>query len=599
MKLGEYILERVLQLGAEHVFGVPGDYNMPFLDQIEEHSKLQWVGCANELNAAYAADGYARATGRISALVTAFGVGELSALNGVAGAYSERIPVVHLVGMPASRKQENHVLLHHTIGTHQYRAYRDMSSNISKEAVILGWGKRDLQKAAETIDHVLVSMITSMLPVYIGIPIDLVGIEIDSSDLHTPLRRIELHPPQEAIEEAVNDICRHVRESKKPVLLIDACVSRYHVTELIYELAKGVGIPVMTTPMGKGLYPEDDDQFLGLYMGSISNEAVRHVMDQCDLLIRAGSMYTDMNTGGFSYTMPDCHMIDLHSSHLQIGYAMYPDVGFDQLLPVLTRAMPRISPEWLNYAKKVEQDVIKTQPEPPKSEVLTHSQLWQSVGSILRRDDRIVVDTGTSLIGSLDVKLPAKVNMFSQMLYGSIGWSVGSALGVDFAGDVLKKGRTFLFVGDGSLLMTIQEIATMIRYGRKPIVFVLNNDGYEIERQIHGPSRRYNNIAPVDHSLLLSCLGLSHNNRVDIDKLLNDDIRSEQTASHSHDKVVSKRYYPVRTQADLDKLFSDDDFLNSDEMCLVELFLLRGDAPLKLKDLCRAMAAQSSPETVK
>ena len=86
---------------------------------------------------------------------------------------------------------------------------------------------------------------------------------------------------------------------------------------------------------------------------------------------------------------------------------------------------------------------------------------------------------------------------------------------------------------------------------------------------------------------------------MDIDKLLNDDIRSEQTASHSHDKVVSKRYYPVRTQADLDKLFSDDDFLNSDKMCLVELFLLRGDAPLKLKDLCRAMAAQSSPETVK
>lgn len=87
------------QLGVRSVFGVPGDFNLEFLDYIEADKGLSWVGNPNELNAAYAADGYARQTKKISALVTTFGVGELSALAGVAGSYSEKLGVVHIVGM--------------------------------------------------------------------------------------------------------------------------------------------------------------------------------------------------------------------------------------------------------------------------------------------------------------------------------------------------------------------------------------------------------------------------------------------------------------------------------------------------------------------
>ncbi|KAE8262533.1 hypothetical protein A4X09_0g7440, partial [Tilletia walkeri] len=114
--VGEYLIERLAQLGVELIQGVPGDYNMGFLDQIEHSDKVRWVGNTNELNAAYSADGYSRAKKTLAAVVTTFGVGELSALNGIAGSMSERVPVVHIVGVPSTSAEGNHSLLHHTLG---------------------------------------------------------------------------------------------------------------------------------------------------------------------------------------------------------------------------------------------------------------------------------------------------------------------------------------------------------------------------------------------------------------------------------------------------------------------------------------------------
>ncbi|SUB15665.1 Indole-3-pyruvate decarboxylase [Pantoea agglomerans] len=97
--VGDYLLTRLQEIGVKHLFGVPGDYNLQFLDRVIAHPAISWVGCANELNAAYAADGYARCNGA-GALLTTFGVGELSAINGIAGSYAEYLPVIHIVGAP-------------------------------------------------------------------------------------------------------------------------------------------------------------------------------------------------------------------------------------------------------------------------------------------------------------------------------------------------------------------------------------------------------------------------------------------------------------------------------------------------------------------
>ena len=95
----QHVLSRLNDIGIRDIFGVPGDFAFPVNDAICNDPKLRWIGCSNELNAAYAADGYARIKG-VSALCTTYGVGELSAINGIAGAYAEKSPVVVISGAP-------------------------------------------------------------------------------------------------------------------------------------------------------------------------------------------------------------------------------------------------------------------------------------------------------------------------------------------------------------------------------------------------------------------------------------------------------------------------------------------------------------------
>jgi indolepyruvate decarboxylase len=102
----EHVLSRLRELGIKDVFGVAGDFAFPIDDAVSVNKDMRWIGSCNELNAAYSADGYARIHG-MAALRTTYGVGELSAINGVGGACAENLPIFHLVGMPASRTQSS------------------------------------------------------------------------------------------------------------------------------------------------------------------------------------------------------------------------------------------------------------------------------------------------------------------------------------------------------------------------------------------------------------------------------------------------------------------------------------------------------------
>ena len=113
--VADYIVERLAAEGINHCFGVAGDYVFPICDAVDSSAKVKWIGCANELNAAYAADGYARMRGA-AMLATTYGVGELSALNGVMGAKAEKSLVFHIVGMPSYQHERLGKIAHHTLG---------------------------------------------------------------------------------------------------------------------------------------------------------------------------------------------------------------------------------------------------------------------------------------------------------------------------------------------------------------------------------------------------------------------------------------------------------------------------------------------------
>ena len=171
--VGDYLLDRLAELGVTEVFGVPGDYNLEFLDHVVAHPQLRWVGNANELNAGYAADGYGRLRG-MSAVVTTFGVGELSAANAIAGSYAEHVPVVHIVGGPSKDAQGTRRALHHSLGDGDFEHFLRVSREITcAQANLMP------ATAAREIDRVLSEVREQRRPGYLLLPTDVARFETE------------------------------------------------------------------------------------------------------------------------------------------------------------------------------------------------------------------------------------------------------------------------------------------------------------------------------------------------------------------------------------------------------------------------------------
>lgn len=569
IKIGAYLLERLVQLGSQSVQGVPGDFNMGFLDLIEDHPKLDWIGNSNELNAAYAADGYARVKRTVAAVVTTFGVGELSALNGIAGSFSERLPVIHVVGVPSTAAQGAHSLLHHTLGDGRFSAFENMSKEISADSAIL----KSKQGAGEAIDRILVTAMKSARPVYLALPTDLVHATIPSAPLQTPLDYSADDNDADAEAYVLNVAEKHIADARSAVILVDACAARHGCIAETNQLIAKSGLPVFATPMGKAIIDEDHPQYGGIYVGSLTSDRVKNVVEQVDVLITIGSLKSDFNSGNFSYRTPKASTIELHSDYTTIGYSHYPGIGMKKLLPKLSALLETNGEKRRQETARIVprfENVLPADDDERTSSTITQAWLWPRMGQFFQKRDQVIVETGTSSFGMLEAQLPAETRWVSQVLWGSIGWSVGATLGVALAAREQQLGRTHLFVGDGSLQLTVQEIGTMIKHGLCPYLFVLNNDGYEIERQIHGPQRSYNDIAPYDHSLLLDFFG-------------NDHFHSN-APSHAKDvKASKKQYYRVETKQDLDQLLQEEEFNKPDRIRLIEMVMQRGDAPKALK----------------
>lgn len=519
------------------------------MDEFDNHENLAWVGCANELNAAYAADGYARVKNGMAAIVTTFGVGELSAMNGIAGAYSEHVGVLHIVGTPSTFDQKSGSLLHHTLGNGDFSVFAKMSESITQTQANL----TDAATAAAEIDRILRTCWISARPVYLGVPTDMAYAEVDGAALSEDL---DLSPPpnDEEIESfLVDEILNLIYTAKNPIILADACAIRHRVLPQLEQLMQVTGFTTFCTPMGKSAVNETNNQFGGIYIGSVTQPHIKEAVEAADLVLSIGALKSDFNTGSFSYHINRAATIEFHSDRIQVKYATYPNIGMAHLLPLISAKLDKSKfctassrpdvPEFENVAKKEHESDI------------THDWFWPTVGTdFLQESDIVVTETGTSNFGILDTKFPRNVTAVSQVLWGSIGWSVGALLGAATAAAELDR-RTILFVGDGSLQLTVQEISTLIRGGLKPIIFVLNNDGYTIERFIHGADKAYNDInTQWQYQNLLAFFGAT-------------DCKS----------------YKVTTQDQVVALFQDKEFRKADKIQLVEVVQGKMDAPRALK----------------
>lgn len=547
--LAQFLVHRLRQLGITTIFGVPGGFSMPFIMQIYQTPQMQWAGNTNELNAAYAADGYSRIK-RLGCLATTFGVGELSAVNGVAGAFAEHVGLLHVVGMPPVAAQVKQLLWHHTLGNGDYQVFHRLGSDVAQYATVL----RDAEACAQEVDKCIIIALTKQRPVYLGVPVNMNNVLVSSVLLNVPLD-LEPHATNPDTERRfVNTVLNAIYKCSNPAIIADACVSRHEVEAELKHLVDLTQFPVFCTPMGKGSIDEQHPRFGGTFVGSISSPQVREVVDFSDFVLVVGALLSEFNTSSFHFAYRTKNSVLLFSDYAKLKNAIYPDLN---LKTVLRAILAKLDPSKITYRPEQVPDVIKPRIKLMSNVPLRQEWVWGQISRWFREGDIVITETGTSAFGVNQAKFPSHTRCIAQALWGSVGYSVGACLGASFAArEEGCNSRVILFVGDGALQLTVQEISTMIRWGLTPIIFLMNNSGYTIDRLLHKKSNAaYHDIQTWDNLRILPTFGA-----------LNYEARA------------------VRTVGDFLHLIHDTQFAVNDKIKMVEVVLPPMDAPPALMD---------------
>lgn len=498
--IADYLFQRISQLGTTHIFGVPGDFNLTLLDHVYDIPAFKWVGFCNELNAAYAADGYGRVKKSPACLITTYGVGELSAINGISGANAEQVPVIHVVGTTARPVQENKLMIHHVtpgrgLDLPDHKIYAKVSEPFCCAQEYL----YDVRTAAQQIDKVITEVYKQSLPGYIYIPTDMVNPLISRESLLTPLPLAISNLAvisEDAEDKLVSDILDAIYKAKNPVILADTLAVRHRATDLVKQLVDKTKLWSYATLLSKGVIDETHPSYVGVYNGACSHTGIAESVHASDCVINIGPFLTDSNTGGFSREIKNENAIMLHPLYVSIKSASdrYENVHF---LPLLKKIVDRIDTSKL-AARGPKPQVTIVHDTPSKADI-SLAKLVDSVSDYIQPSDVIVAEVGCVQFASPDLKFKQDNQIITQVFYSSIGHALPASVGAAIAQRELNPsnpGRVVLLEGDGSSQMTIQELGTMVRYNLDITVFLLNNTGYSIERAIWGPDQGYNDICP-------------------------------------------------------------------------------------------------------
>lgn len=497
--VGDYLLDRLAELGVSEVFGVPGDYNLEFLDHIIAHPRIRWVGSANELNAGYAADGYGRLRG-MSAFVTTFGVGELSATNAVAGSYAEHVPVVHIVGGPSKDAQGTRRALHHSLGDGDFEHFVRISREITcAQANLMP------ATACREIDRVLSEVREQKRPGYILLSTDVARFETEPPG--APLTRYTGGTSPRARSMFV-DAATHLIGDQRLTVLADLLVHRLQAVKELEALLAADVVPYATLMWGKSLLDESSPNFLGIYAGAASAEPVRTAIEEAPVLVTAGVVFTDMVSGFFSQRIDPTRTIDIGHYQSSVADQVFAPLEMGAALDALAQILrqrgissPPLAP---NPDDPPGNHAATT---PARDEPLTQKMLWDRLCVALTPGNVVLADQGTSFYGMADHRLPHGVTFIGQPLWGSIGYTLPAALGAAVAH---PDRRTVLLIGDGAAQLTVQELGTFSREALNPVILVVNNDGYTVERAIHGEEAPYNDIAGWRWSDVPGALGVAN-----------------------------------------------------------------------------------------
>jgi indolepyruvate decarboxylase len=489
--VADYLLDRLAETGIRHLFGVPGDFTLAFLDHVEAHPHIEWVGCANELGAGYAADGYAR-LGGLGALSTTFGVGELSAIGAVAGSFAEHVPVLHIVGAPTTAVQAAGRATHHTLGDGDFGHFARMTAEVTAAQAVL-----DAATSTVEIDRVLTAVLERRLPGYLVVPADVA--EAPASPPSGPLPQHPGVTDPDVLARFRSEVESRVAAATSVAVLADILVARLGAEPQLHRILDE-GVAHATLLWGRRVVDESAPAYLGSYLGAASAPAVRSGIEDADLLVMAGVQFTDLTSGFFSQHLDSARTVEIRGEHARIGGVDFRPLAMGDALDAVADAVAAASGRFrVSQSAEAQHPSTDAAPEGP----LSQDALWREVTAFLRDGDTVLADQGTSFYGMAGHRLPHGVVFGGQPLWAAIGFTLPAILGAALA---RPERRPVLLIGDGAAQLTIAELGTLLRHRIPAVIVVVDNDGYTVERVIHGLHEEYNDIARWDWTALLAAM---------------------------------------------------------------------------------------------
>jgi TPP-dependent 2-oxoacid decarboxylase len=472
MALGDFLVAYLRKIGVTHLFGIPGDLVLRLFLRFGARRGLRVVTLSHEPGVGFAADGYARATGRIGVVCVTYGAGGHNMVNPVAGSFSERVPLLVLSGGPGDEERKLGTLIHHQAKEieSQLRIYRELTC----AARLLD----DPRTAAETVHEVVQAIWREQRPGYLEVHRDMVERRIP-----VPRELIAwdgaLHfarSDESNVAEAVRDTTARFNAARRPLVTVGIEAYRYKLRRDVQRLAERMGAPVATTVLSKGAFPEDHPLFLGVHIGAISPPGILRRVDRADLVLNLGAMQTDMDLGSRPPQVTRDRSIWALDGRVHVSFHTYTDVHIRDFVRGLLRARLRRHHERVRYHDNLPRAGRAT------AEPLEVTALLHEINRFLRDHPRhlVVTESGDMLFAGLDVRVGRAGGYFAQGFYASMGFGVPGALGAQLGVGV----RPLVLAGDGAFQMTGPEIAQAPRYGLNPIVVVINNGGWQIFRPV-------------------------------------------------------------------------------------------------------------------
>lgn len=471
MNLTEQLLTALKRHGARQIFGIPGDFALPYFRIIEQSKILPLYTLSHEPGVGFAADAAARINGSLGVAAVTYGAGALNMINSIAAAFAEKSPLVVLSGGPGKNESRSGLLLHHQAKT------LDSQFHIFKEITCDQCRLDDDARAPADIARVLASCLRRSEPVYIEIPRDMVSVPC-AEVVPEPAQRVD----PDALAACVDEILQRLAHAQSPVLMAGVEVRRYGLEDKVAVLSRRLGLPVVTSFMSRGLLSEQDAPLVGTYMGVAGLPEVTRLVESSDSLFLLGEIICDTNFAVSETKIDMRKTIQALNGQVNIGYHTYANLP---LAAVVDGMLTRLGDT--DRAFQITPQVFPTglqadhQPVVPTDIAIAINDLMAAHGKM-----PIASDMGDCLFTAMEIKHTALV---APGYYATMGFGVPAGLGLQAA----TGERPLILVGDGAFQMTGWELGNCRRYGWDPIVIVFNNASWEMLRTFQ-PESGFNDL---------------------------------------------------------------------------------------------------------